>query len=175
MDAEPKEITKAIKNLKPNYKHYESSPIFENLLVFNSGKVGVMACIDFDKNTGYGFVKSTYFACDGPDSRFTIRPRILRDIAKLSDETISFNPNKRTVNIQADGCSYRLSMIDPDDFPGFSPEDTNVTKRNQEAKATRVYQNRMARIKEVLYATTHWEEYRHSKCLSILSRMEIAK
>ena len=169
MDVSPKVITRAIKELKPRYQKEYKIPGFQYVYISVVNGAGVMACIDADKDTGFFFVKSVMFPCEGLPVNMMVKSTLLRDIAKACDESMKFVANgKKTIAILADRCLYRLDTIDPADFPAFNPEETEVSVM----KTQRAYADRQRRIQQILYDTTHEAEVRSRKCREILLRMK---
>lgn len=167
MEISPKEIRRFLKELKPSIRD-SSVPIFNMIYISSAGLYGVAACVDINKKTGAYYVKSTDFKCTGTPEKFTILPRILRDLAKggVTDKQFVFHahPKRGYVDMMADEAHFTLEMIDPNDFPNFTREGSNI-----------VYRNRKAKIAQVLYDTTHMDERRSRLCREILARMKKLK
>jgi hypothetical protein len=153
----------ALKNLKPQYSKKWQIPVFNMLLISSAGPYGKMACVDTDPKNGNLYVKMVTFECTGTNETFTIKPKLLRDLAVkgVTDKMFIFHahPKRGYVDLRADEAHFILEMIDPDDFPTFD-DYSNI-----------VYINRKEKLAQVLYDTLHMDERRSRICRAILARM----
>ncbi len=123
----PKTLLSTLKDLKPTYREKKDPfgiPVFSFLLIqkYNSG--ALLACTGLDEN-GELEVRAIELEIENLDREnelqaVLIKPKILRDIARLSDGPIQIQDDGKNAIILADGCAYELPSPSREEFPAIT-------------------------------------------------------